>query len=95
MSDQSMDTHMHFRLSEKDKKVIEAAAKIKGLKPNTYARQRLVEVAEKDLSEMNSLNTVILNENEWDKFMYLMDAPFEENKHLRKAIDDFNSIMGE
>lgn len=93
MSAHFMDTHMNFRMSARDKKIIETAAKLKGLKPNTYARQKLLEIAEKDITEMNQLNTVILGEKDWEQFMIIMDAPIQINENLKKAISHFNILM--
>lgn len=90
MSTYSMNSHMNFRLSIQDKKMIEMAAKLKGLKPNTYARQKLLESAEKDISETNQLNPLVLNSKDWEQFMKIMDAPVTINKNLKKAILHFN-----
>lgn len=92
MSAHFMDSHMNFRMSSKDKSIIETAAKLKGLKPNTYARQKLLEIAEKDIAEMNQLNTLVLNESEWQQFMTIMEAPVQINENLKQAILDFNQI---
>ncbi len=88
----SMDSHLNFRMSSKDKKIIETAALLSGLKPNTYARKRLLEVAEKDIVELNQVNTLILSDQDWDHFMEIMEAPVKINKNLKKAISDFNEI---
>lgn len=45
----SMDSHMNLRMSSEDKLIIETAARLKGFKPNTYARIKLLEIAEKDI----------------------------------------------
>lgn len=44
-SHQGMNSHMNFRMSSNDKKIIETAARLKGFKPNTYARMKLLEIA--------------------------------------------------
>lgn len=88
-----MNTHMNFRMSAQDKKIIETAAKLKGLKPNTYARQRLLEVAEKDIAEKTQLNTLILSDKDWEQFMAIMGAPVRINKNLKEAISDFNKLI--
>ena len=91
-SHHSMDTHMNFRMSSDDKRIIETAAKLKGFKVQTYARQKLVEIASKEIEEMNQLNRLILGDQQWDQFIKIMEAPIEINENLRKAIQDFNEI---
>jgi len=86
----AMDSHMNFRMSSQDKKIIEMAASLKGYKPNTYARQKLLEVAEKDILEMAPSHTLVLSEKEWEQFVAIMQAPVETNENLKKAILDFN-----
>lgn len=88
----NFDSHMNFRMSSKDKKIIEAAAKLKGLKPNTYARQKLLEVAEKDIAEMSRINSITLNQNEWAQFVKIMEEPIKINKNLKDAVNLFNKI---
>ena len=88
----SFDSNINFRVSAHDKKLIETAAKLKGLKPNTYARQKLLEVAEKDISEMSQINTLILSNNEWAQFVKIMEAPIKINQNLKKAISDFKKL---
>ena len=80
MSAHSMDNHLNFRMSSHDKKMIETAAKLKGLKPNTYARQKLLAAAEKDIVEMSQLNTLILNPTDWEYFLTIMEAPSKSIK---------------
>ena len=88
----NFDSHMNFRMSSKDKKIIETAAKLKGLRPNTYARQKLLEMAEKDIAEMHQINTLALNQTEWAKFMAIMESPVKINKNLKNAISEFNKM---
>lgn len=89
MSSHFMDNHLNFRMSSYDKGIIQMAAKLKGLKPNTYARQKLVEIAEKDIIEMSPLNTLILSKEDWDFFVDIMEAPIEINEKLKNAIKDY------
>lgn len=88
----NFDSHMNFRMSSQDKRIIETAAKLKGLKPNTYARQKLLEVAEKDIAEMQQINMLALNPIEWKKFIEVMESPVKINKNLKNAIAEFNKI---
>ncbi len=94
MSAHFMDSHLNFRMSSHDKKIVEAAAKLKGLKPNTYARQKLLEAAEKDITELSQLNTLVLSENDWKYFLEIMEAPIEINLNLKKAVKDFRKKTG-
>lgn len=91
-SHHSMDTHMNFRMSSDDKKIIETAARLKGIKPQTYARQKLIEIASREIEEMNQLNRLILSDEQWDQFIKIMEAPIKINENLKKAIRDFNEI---
>lgn len=95
MSHDTLDTHINFRISTHDKNVIETAARLKGVKFNTYARQKLLSIAEQEIIEMNKSNTIFLNESEWHQFMELMDAPIHINKNLKKAISSFNDNISE
>lgn len=88
-----MDTHMNFRMFAADKSIIEAAANLKGLKPQTYARQRLVEIAKKDVAEMSLSNTLVLDQKGWEQFIAIMDAPISMNKKLKAAVAEFNKTM--
>jgi uncharacterized protein (DUF1778 family) len=92
MTGHGMDSHMNFRMSSKDKEIIETAARLKGFKPNTYARMKLLEIAEKDIAEMGQLNTLILNERDWEQFVSIMEAPVQTNENLKRAIREFNQM---
>lgn len=94
MSAHFMDSHLNFRMSSHDKRIVETAAKLRGLKPNTYARQKLLEAAEKDISELNQQNTLILSEGDWKFFLETMEAPIEINLNLKKAVKDFRKKHG-
>lgn len=90
----SMDSHLNFRMSSSDKRIIETAAKLKGLKPNTYARQKLLEAAEKDILEMSQLNSLILNSKDWETFLEIMEAPIQINPNLKKGVKSFKKMFG-
>lgn len=90
-----MDSHMNFRMSSKDKKTIEMAAELTGFKPNTYARQKLLEIAEHDIAKMNRLNSLVVSTEDWEILTQIMDAPVKINKKLKKAIADFDKMFGE
>lgn len=86
---QNLDTHLNFRMSSEDKSYIEMAAQFKGLKPNTYARKRLLEAAKRDIEEMNQQNRLKLSEEDWEAFLEVMEAPVQLNTHLKKAMKAF------
>lgn len=90
----SMDNHMHFRMSSDDKHLIEEAARLKGLKPNTYARQCLLAAAERDLAESGK-QKLVLNEQDWTLFMSILSAPIKPNKNLKKAVDSYKRYFEE
>lgn len=87
-----MDSHMNFRMSSRDKKTVETAARLKGLKPNTYARQKLLENAERDISEAYQFNTLVLSDSDWERFLAVMEAPIQENENLKRAVNSYKSI---
>lgn len=93
MPSHAMNDHMNFRMSYQDKMIIATAAKLKGLKPNTYARQRLLEIAEKEIAETHPTNVLVLNDEDWKLFMAVMEAPVQINENLRKAIMSFNKEL--
>jgi uncharacterized protein (DUF1778 family) len=95
MSVFSMDNHMHFRMSSNDKQLIEEAAKLKGIKPNAYARQCLIAAAERDLAELSQQNRIVLNEEDWDVFMHMLQAPVAENKNLKRAMSSYKKYFGD
>ena len=88
-----MDTHLNFRMSSHDKKIIETAAKLKGFKPNTYARQKLLQAAEDDIIEIKHLNTLIVSNDEWETFLTLMEAPIQTNANLKNAFKKFKEAF--
>lgn len=95
MTAHNMDSHMNFRMSVGDKVIIETAAKLKGLKPNTYARQKLLEIAKKDITEMNQMNSLFLSEKDWEMFMEIMEAPIQVNNNLKNAVSHYNKMTKE
>lgn len=93
MNMQSMDSHFNFRVSVEDKKLIETAARLLGFKSNTYARQRLVEVAKHDIEQMNQSHSMILDEEDWEQFVKVMENPVKINKNLQQAIKKFHNAF--
>lgn len=90
MPSHGMNSHMNFRMSSKDKEIIETAAKLKGFKPNTYARMKLLESAEKDIADMSRFNTLVLSQKDWQQFVAIMEAPVQTNDNLKRAIREYN-----
>src|SRR5690242_16804832 len=88
-SQHHLDTHLNFRMSSEDKQYIEMAAQFKGLRPNTYARKRLLEAAKRDIEEMNQQKPLKLTDAEWEAFLDVMKAPIKVNANLKKAIKEF------
>lgn len=90
---QPMEANMNFRMFSGDKALIDAAAYLAGLRPQTYARQKLLEIAKKDIAEMSPSNTLILNHEDWHQFMAIMEAPISINENLKEAVVLFNEKM--
>lgn len=93
MGMQSMDSHFNFRMSGEDKRLIEMASKLMGLRSNTYARQKLIEAAKHDIEQMNQFNSLTLSESDWDMFMQVMESPVKINKNLKKAVSDYRKAF--
>ena len=68
--------------------------KFKGLEPNAYARQKLLEAAELDIAEAHQTNALVLNQIEWREFMEIMESPVKINKNLKNAVNEFRKICG-
>ncbi|MCE5316036.1 MAG: DUF1778 domain-containing protein [Parachlamydia sp.] len=83
---------MHFLISSHDKHLIEKAARLKGLKSTTYARQCLLAAAERDLPEFGK-QKLVLNEQDWTLFMSILSAPIKPNKNLKKAFDSYHFLV--
>lgn len=78
----ALSDHMHFRIAPQEKLLVEQAAEVMGLKPNIYARQRLIEAAERDLNEQR----LVLNEEAWNQLIAIIEVPpLKENKKLKRA----------
>lgn len=80
-----LGTHMHFRIADQEKLLVEQAAKLVGLKPNTYARRRLLEAVEKDLETLSNEQKLFLDEETWDQLVAIIEKPYEENRKLKRA----------
>lgn len=81
----SLNSHMHFRIAAQEKQLVEQAAECLGMKPNTYARQRLIEAAERDIEVLSREQKLFLDEAAWNQLMAIMEQPCIENSHLRRA----------
>lgn len=88
MGNFALTAHMHFRIAPQEKLLVEQAAEVMGLKPNTYARQRLMEAAERDLNALMLEQRLVLHEEAWDQLIAIMEAPplIENNKLTRAAL---------
>lgn len=86
MGSSALSDHMHFRIAPQEKLLVEQAAEVMGLKPNTYARQRLIEAAERDLEALMHEQRLVLSEEAWNQLVAIMEAPtVQENKKLTRA----------
>jgi uncharacterized protein (DUF1778 family) len=90
----ALTNHIHFRIAPQEKLLVEQAAEIVGLKPMTYARQRLIEAAERDLEALMHESKVILDEKAWDQLIAVMNEPFRENKKLSRAASRHKKAVG-
>lgn len=91
MATHFLDTHMNFRMSSEDKNLIASAARLRGLKLNTYVRQKLLEVAERDIAELNQNQTLLLSNEDWERFVEIMEAPIKINQNLKRAFQEFDA----
>lgn len=85
MSGFALTSHMHFRIAPQEKLLVEQAAEVLGLKPNTYARQRLIEAAERDLESLMNESRLILNDEAWNQLITIMGQRYRKNKKLTRA----------
>lgn len=86
MGKSALTNHMHFRIAPQEKLLVEQAAEVMKLKPNTYARQRLIEAAERDLEALMHEQRLALNEEAWNQLIEIMEAPpLHKNKKLTRA----------
>lgn len=88
----NLNSHLNFRMSSHDKKLIEVAATLNGMKPQTYARQKILEAAEKDIIEKEHLNSIVMSNQDWECFMDVMKAPVIINKNLKNAVKKFKQL---
>jgi uncharacterized protein (DUF1778 family) len=93
MGNSALTDHMHFRIAPQEKLLVEQAAEVVGLKPNTYARQRLIEAAERDLEALLSEHRLILDEESWNQLVAIMGEPFCENKKLKRAASSHKKVV--
>ena len=94
MSGFALTNHMHFRIAPQEKLLVEQAAEVLGLKPNTYARQRLIEAAERDLESLMNESRLILNDEAWNQLITIMEQPYRKNKKLTRAASRHKKAVG-
>jgi uncharacterized protein (DUF1778 family) len=75
---------IQFRISTKDKEDLMKAAAASGFKYTTYARQHLLYDVHKDLKALNE-NKFILDNDTWDRFLEILEAPAEVPPKLKSA----------
>lgn len=93
MGRNTLCSHIHFRIAPQEKLILEQAAELVGLKPNTYARQRLIEAAERDLETLRQEQSLLLGEDAWNQLLDIMDKPSYENKKLLRAAARHNKLV--
>lgn len=86
-------SHMHFRIAPEEKLLVEQAASVVGLKPNTYARQRLLEAANKDIEALRREQQLILDPDEWEALVRLLEQPHELNDKLLTAAKMYKKMV--
>ena len=79
---------IQFRISAKDKEDLMKAAAASGFKYTTYARQRLLRDVHRDLKILNE-NRFILDNDTWDQFQKILEAPAETPPKLKSAQTKF------
>ena len=89
-----LDEIVQFRISKQDKQNLIQAATIMGLKYTTYARQFLMQEVNETLKNASNENLMILNEEEWNRFSEILEAPARMNKNLKNTFKKFQKKYG-
>lgn len=79
---------VQFRISSKDKEDLMKAAAASGLNYTTYARQRLLSDVHRDLKAIDE-NRFVLDNDIWDRFLEILEAPAEIPAKLKSAHSKF------
>ncbi len=83
--------HLHIRASEQDKKTLAQAARIRKLSISQFLLQTTLPIAEEivktEAPELGDVQTVFaLDEEAWQEFNRLLDAPPRELPALKKLL---------
>ena len=79
-----MKARMDIRLEENDKKLIERAARLQGVKTATFTRAALVREAE---AVIRDAHVVKFDEDAAREFLLALSRPFEPNEALQEALE--------
>lgn len=85
---------IQFRISAKDKEDLMKAAAASGFKYTTYARQRLLRDVHRDLKIINESRFILENDT-WDQFQKILEAPAEVLPKLKSAKTKFKKKYSE
>ena len=85
--------YLQCRISPEDKEVIRKGAKARGFdEVSDYVRSFALEAAKKDIEEAALDNKVVLSQDEWNRFLEIMETPAEPNLNLQKAFEKLDEL---
>lgn len=79
-----MDARFEYRLDAADKELVERAASLSGVSASTFQRTVVVRAAREAILEAE---TVTLDPKAAQKLLDALEAPFEPNDALRRALE--------
>ncbi len=86
-------SNLSCRISEGDKKTIEYASKIRGFEDiSDYIRMNMLRIAKEDLKKVSLETSLSLSEEEWNRFMKIMEEDTPVNDNLKAAFKALDKI---
>jgi uncharacterized protein (DUF1778 family) len=83
MSNITADTHIHLRAKSSERDLIDQAAQLKGMNRTQFIMSAALEEANETLQ---ASSTLFLSEEQYDKFIHLLDNPRAPNAALKRLL---------
>lgn len=83
MKHETADAHIHLRAKASERDLIDRAAKMKGVSRTQYILAAALEKAAEDLG---AEVTLILSDEQYDRFAEMLDNPPEPNAALKRLL---------
>lgn len=85
--------YLQCRINSEDKELIKKGAKVRGFdEVSDYVRSLALEAAKKDIEQAVLNNKVVLSEEEWNRFLEIMETPMKTNDNLKKAFEKLDAL---